>query len=475
MRAPLTPPGPVRPASPSRRLLPLVGAAVAAVLALAGCSSEEAPVVTTAEVGRGDVQEVVEAPGTVQPRASSTVQAPASGTVATLQVADGQRVEAGQVLATIDSPQARDALAQAEEADEQAAAPGRSSSSGRTPAQLAAQQRRARADAAARFEEAERQAAQLPDPVAREAALAAVRSSRTQYDLLAAQTQALVEQVSAGLGGVDDAVAALGQAQRVQTRAAVTAARATVEALTVRAPIAGTVSLAAAGGASGGLPAGAESLLQQGGLSLPQGALAGAGAGGGSSAAGSPVLAAGAVVSAGSPLLSVVDASVLTLTADVDESDVLRVQPGQTARVGVDAVEGSAYRGTVTSVDPSAASSGAGAVTYTVRLSYDGGTAEGGEPAPTPLPGMSAVVSLVVAEARDVVTVPAGAVLRAGSAGGEADSDSVWVVRGGVAERRAVTVGVRGDDVVEVTGGLRGGERIVTGGAADVEQGQQLS
>ncbi|NAZ86022.1 efflux RND transporter periplasmic adaptor subunit, partial [Kineococcus indalonis] len=181
-------------------------------------------------------------------------------------------------------------------------------------------------------------------------------------------------------------------------------------------------------------------------------------------------------VAAGSTLLSVIDAAVLTLTADVDESDVLRVQPGQGARVGVDAVEGVAYRGTVTSVDPAATSSGgAGAVTYTVRLSYDGGTAEGGDPAPTPLPGMSAVVSLVVAEARDVVRVPAGAVLRAGAAGGDPDSDAVWVVADGVAERRPVTVGVRGDDVVEITDGLRGGERIVTEGAGDVQQGQQLS
>ncbi|NAZ88684.1 biotin/lipoyl-binding protein, partial [Kineococcus indalonis] len=252
---------------------------MAATLLLTACSAEEEPQVATAAVARGDVQEVVEAPGTVQPRASSTVRAPAGGTVATLQVSDGQRVEAGQVLLTIDSPQARDALAQAEEADEQAAGSTSRRSSGSSPAQLAAQQRRARADAGARFDEAERQAAAVADPVAREAALAAVRSSRTQYDLLAAQTQALVEQVGTGLGSVDAAVASLGQAQRVQTRAAVSAARATVDALTVRAPIGGTVSLAATGGAGSGLPAGAEGLLRGSGVELPAGALGGGSAG----------------------------------------------------------------------------------------------------------------------------------------------------------------------------------------------------
>ncbi|WP_432498021.1 efflux RND transporter periplasmic adaptor subunit [Kineococcus auxinigenes] len=461
---------PNRPARPVRRALP---AAALATLLLAGCGSSEEPAVSTAPVERGSVQEVVEAPGTVQPRASSTVQAPATGTVATLEVTDGQQVQAGQVLMTIDSPQALDALEQAQRADARAADAGSSPSSAADPDELAAQQRRARADAQARFQQAEDQARALPDPVAREAALAAVRSSRTQYELLAAQTQALVEQVGAGLGGVDAAVAALGQTQRVQTRAAVAAARATVDALTVRAPIAGTVSLAATGAPAGAaLPAGAQSLLQGSGVSLPAGALAGAT---GTGSAGAPVVAAGAAVTAGAPLLSVVDASVLTLTADVDESDVLRVQPGQSAQVGVDAVEGSTYRGTVTSVDPAATATGAGAVTYTVRLSFDGGTTDDGQDAPTPLPGMSAAISLVVQETADALRVPASAVLRPGADAGDADSDAVWVVSDGTAELRPVTVGVRGQGAVEVLDGLRAGERIVTEGATDVRAGQQLS
>ncbi|WP_432495989.1 efflux RND transporter periplasmic adaptor subunit [Kineococcus gypseus] len=463
---------PPRPA-PARRLLPAAAAVAAAALLLAGCGEdEERAAVSTAQVQRGDVQEVVEAAGTVQPRAAAAVAVPATGTVAALEVADGQRVEAGQVLAVIDSPQAEDALEQAQQADARAASSSSSSPAGGS-AQVAAEQRRARAEAQARFDEAERQAAAIAEPVAREAALAAVRSSRTQYELLAAQSQALLERVDAGLAGVDEAVASLGQAQRVQTRAALAAARATVEALTVRAPIAGTVSLATGAGSGGGLPAGAAGLLQGSGLSLPPEALEGAAAGA-PAPAGAPVLAVGAAVSAGSTLLSVVDASVLTLRADVDESDVLRVRPGQGARVDVDAVEGATYRGTVTSVDPTATGSGTGAVTYAVRLSYDGGTGADGAPAPAPLPGMSAVVSLVVAEARDALRVPAAAVLRAGAEGADPDSEAVWVVRDGAAELRPVTVGVRGQDAVEVTDGLRAGERVVSAGAAEVRAGQQL-
>ncbi len=438
----------------------------------AGCSSdEEEPTIGTGTVGTGDVEQVVDAPGQVQPRASSVIEAPAAGTVATLQVTDGQDVQAGQVLMTIDSPAAVQALETARQADAEAAASGTSqSSSAQSPAQLAAQQRRAQRDAEARFAEAEQQAQQIADPAAKAAALAAVQSSRTQYQLLAAQTQALVDQVNSGLGNLDSAVESLGQAQRIQTQAAVRAAQATVDALTVTAPIAGKVSLGSTGGGGSSLPAGAESLLSGSGVQLPQGALSGEDSG----AAGAPVIAQGAAVTQGSTLVSVIDASTLSLTADVDETDVLQVAPGVAADVTIDAVDGASYRGTVTSIDPTAQSGGGGAVTYTVRLSYDGGTAADGQPAATPLPGMTANVSLVVASAQDVVQVPASAIVRAGSGNGSPDADSVWVVTGGEAQRREVTVGIRGTSAVEITDGLSDGEEIVTDGATDVTEGQQV-
>jgi HlyD family secretion protein len=458
---------------PSRRPLRLASVALAGTALLAaGCSSEEEPSFSTATVGTGEVQEVVDAPGQVQPRASAVLKAPAAGSVATLQVTDGQDVQAGQVLMTIDSPAAMSALEQARQADADAADAGnQQSSSSQTPAQVAADQRRAAADAKARFDEAEAQAQTITDPASKAAALAAVQSSRTQYQLLSAQTQALVDQVNSGLGNLDSAVESLNSAQRVQTQAAVAAAQATVDALTVVAPIAGKVSLGATGGGGSSLPAGYEQLLAGSGMQIPDGALPTEDSG----AAGAPVLAQGAAVTQGSTLVSVIDASTLSLTADVDETDVLQVQPGIAADVMIDAVDGASYTGTVLSVDPTAQSGTGGSVTYTVRLSYDGGTGSDGQPAATPLPGMSANVSLVVKSVEDVVEAPASAIVRQGAANGSPDSDSVWVVTGGKAERRDVTVGVRGNADVEITDGLDAGEQIVVEGASDVTEGQQVS
>ena len=103
-----------------------------------------------------------------------------------------------------------------------------------------------------------------------------------------------------------------------------------------------------------------------------------------------------------------------------------------------------------------------------MRLDLGKGTYADGAAAPAPRPGMSAVVRLRVREAADAVTVPAAAIFNADG------RDTVWAVRGGKAERVPVTVGVQGEDVVQVTDGLGDGQRIVVGGADQVSAGQDL-
>jgi hypothetical protein len=66
------------------------------------------------------------------------------------------------------------------------------------------------------------------------------------------------------------------------------------------------------------------------------------------------------------------------------------------------------------------------------------------------------------------VTVPASAVV---SADGR---DTVWAVRGGKAERVPVTLGVQGEDVVQVVSGVGAGQRIIVGGADQVSPGQTV-
>ncbi|HEX6919240.1 MAG TPA: efflux RND transporter periplasmic adaptor subunit [Actinomycetes bacterium] len=443
------------------RCLRTTGVALLLVTVVSACGGGGDSGIRLGTVGRSTVTEVVEAPATVSAKASATVSAAADGTVAELAVREGQVVRAGALLLRIDSPSAQRQLENARRADAEAASAGNVS----LPAGgLSAQQQQADAAASAAFERARRSATRIPDPTLRAQALAALEASQAQYAAAQARAQDAIQRFEAGLGSLSAALSSLSSAQRVQTRAAVDAAERTVAALTVRAPIGGTVSLS-------GVPQGGSSsqdLLSQ----LPEsvqsqaGSLLGSGA---SSTTVTGTLTTGQPVHSGQALLTVTDVSTLSLTAQVDETDVLLVKSGVPADADLDAVPDATYPATVTTIDPAPTTSTRGGVTYVVRLALGRGTSADGSVAPRPRPGMSAVVDLKVRVARDVLAVPAAAVFRDGR------RDAVWVVRGGLAEKRLVRVGAQGRDEVEVVEGLKGGERLVVRGADRVHAGQKVT
>lgn len=433
------------------------------VLLLSGCSGGGDVRVTTAEVGRANVTELVEAPGAVAARATAALTAPADATVAQVAVPDGATVEKGALLVQLASPATQMRLQQALAAQAGAAGPVPVPRANLGPLQD-------QLDTAARqsFQAGRDAALQLPVGAARTAALAAVERAQQQYDAAARVARATLSQLNAGAAGLQDALDALAASQRAQATAAVAAARAQVDALTVRAPIAGVVTLGA-GSSSGAASPDLSGVLDQLPASL-QGAAAGAlgdaGAGGGStSTLGLPT---GSQVSAGAPLLTVTDVGGLSVTAEVDETDVLLTSPGTRATVQLDAVPDAVYRARVDAVDLAPTTSSGGGVTYRVRLELGPGT-DGDGAAPRPRPGMSAVVALQVRIARAVVAVSTAAVQRDGG------SAAVFVLDGDRVRRREVRLGAQGEDVVQVLSGLDGGERVVIRDVDRLEDGQAVT
>jgi multidrug efflux pump subunit AcrA (membrane-fusion protein) len=442
-----------------------------AAFALTGCTGNGNAGIELGTVARATVTEVVEAPANVQARATAMLAATGDGTLAKLYVADGQRVPAGAILATISSPDAQTRLRTARTQAARAAAA--------TPAappriDLSTTQGQADTSAQGAFDAAERAAMQIPDLRVRAGALTQITAAKKQYALARAQAQAAIEAINTGVGNLSTALGSLSAAQRSQADAALVVAQRAVDALTIRAPIAGVVQL---GGVAASASSGSGSLgsvLDQ----LPpdvrdQASTAlGADLSGGGSApqvqTTGPVTT-GMPVSTGMPLATIFDTAVLSLIAEVDETDVLLVRRGVHANAELDAVPGASYPATVAAVDLSPTASARGGVSYRVRLTLGRGRLPDGRPAPDPRPGMSAVADLQVRTARNAISVPSSAVTRAGNA------DAVWVVAGGRAQRRTVTVGTQGEDLVEVTDGLRIGERVVVRGADKVTDGQELS
>ncbi|MET7421326.1 efflux RND transporter periplasmic adaptor subunit [Dactylosporangium sp. NPDC005555] len=437
--------------------------AVLTVFSLTGAScSEEVDDIGLGTAGRGDVVEVVDAPATVTARAAATLTAAADGTLATLAVRPGDTVQAGQVLAVVDSPSAQQRLRGAEEALE--ALKGAGGGGGGVKG-LSATQKKTDDAAARAFGEARKAAQVIADATVRAGLLAQIDFAERSYQEAAASARAVITAVQRGLASVTKAMAALTAAQRSQAQAAYDLAKSTVDALTLRAPVAGVVQL---GGTSAASAPSITDLLGAAGSALPAGGAAPGGPAGAAGPGVDPAVPVGGQVSAGTAILTVVDVSQLGLMAEIDETDVLLVQPGVTAEVELDAAPGATYSATVTSADVLPSTSARGGVSYRSRLTLSGGAFADGRPAPAPRPGMNAVAHLRVRQISDAVTVPAAAVFNV------AGKDVVWLVRDGKAVQAPVSVGVSGQDRVQVLSGVADGDRVVVRGTDKVKQGMDL-
>lgn len=140
------------------------------------------------------------------------------------------------------------------------------------------------------------------------------------------------------------------------------------------------------------------------------------------------------------------------ISADVDEYWLGRVRLGQSAQVELN---GKTYRLKVARVYPAVKSG-----TFPVDLSFDGAMADGLSP------GATAEGKLLLGGDRAALVVPSGPFLEA--SGG----DYVFVLDadGKSAHRRRVKLGRRNSEQVEVTAGLKAGERIITSDYANYER-----
>jgi multidrug efflux pump subunit AcrA (membrane-fusion protein) len=429
---------------------------------LTSASCDDGPKgVSVGAAARGTVDEIVEAPGSITARAAATVSATAAGTLTELRVDAGDRVFKGQVVAVIDAPDLVARRRAAKKALDQADRAG--TPSGGTAAGFATVRRRTDKQAAKSFADARDAATKITNPDLRDVLLKQVDAAQQQYLAASAAAGAAVRSVERGVASLGQAIAALSAAQRLQARQTYELADAAVDALTLRAPVAGVVQL---GGPASGGSASLTDLLSAG--------TSGTGTAAAASATGplpgvDEAVPEGAYVAAGTPILTVVDTDRLGLTAEVDETDVLLVKAGIGATVELDAATGATYAAKVRAVDLLPTTSARGGVSYKVRLDLGAGRYADRSAAPTPRPGMSAVVRLRVRQATDAVTVPASAIVNADG------QDTVWAVRDGRYRRVPVTLGVQGEDVVEVTGGLDAGQRVVVAGADQVQAGGRAS
>jgi HlyD family secretion protein len=442
---------------------------VVAVIGVVGWRSRAAQrseeEVRSTVVKRGTMLVAVSASGSVEPQARAGLAFEVPGRVADVPVEVGDAVEAGDVLARLDSDQLALQIQQSRAALASAEAQLTQLRAGARPEEIEAAEANLRAleaqvsGAAASLDQLE---AGVSDAqiAAAEAELASAslqqKVAQIAYDRIDKKDRDRKEQARYNLYAADEALAAA-QARLDELLAGadadqIRAAQANVwAAVAQRDAVQGQLDLLAAGATDEQIAAAearvaqAQSALELAELSLEQATLRAPFDG----LVAELNVTAGEQASAGLPAVTLVDISGFHVSVSVDEMDVGRLAEGQTAQVTLEALPDVEITGAVERIAPAATFDG-GVVSYEVIIRL----------APTGAPiraDMTANATVVVEELADVLMIPTW-VVRV-----DRNTGQTYVHRraGDDFERVDVELGVRHEGFAQVLEGLSEGDVVV--------------
>ncbi len=147
----------------------------------------------------------------------------------------------------------------------------------------------------------------------------------------------------------------------------------------------------------------------------------------------------------------------IKMKAAVSDADLPYIRRGAKATISFSAFLDTVFTGVVTQVAPMLDPQSRSA---TVEITIPN--------ANKLVPGMAGMARLIVEEKRDVVAVPIAALFTT-------DESLIVVIERDTARFRNITIGVRGDEWVEVTGGLEPGEKVATIGKERVKAGEKVT
>ena len=360
-------------------------------------------------VRRPLVQSLV-ASGRVEQRRQSELGAMVQSTVAEVPVDEGDRVEAAALLVRLvdDEALARRAEAEASVAEAEARLE-RVTGIGR---RLATEQlRQARSDAEQAQADFERQAQLHRGGAATEASLERARQARD--GARSRRIAATLELASTRGDGAETRAAA---ATLARAQAGLRAAQAALDRTQIRAPTAGVV-------------------LRR-------------------------LVEPGEVVRPGEPLIVFAGEGPMEVVVRPDESNLARLEVGQPARVSPEAYPDVRLEASVVRIAPSVdAQRGTVEVTLGLTVNQEARAGDEGSERPPPVtlrPDMTVSVEIVTGRSEDALVLPMTLVRDAGTT-----QPWVLVVEDGMARRRSVRLGLRGDALVEIRDGLEEGTPVL--------------
>lgn len=392
--------------------------------------SEEAVRVSTEEVERRDIVEIVTASGRIRPVTEVKISPDVSGEIILLNVKEGDFVERGQLLAIINPDLYESALDRV------------NASLNTSKANLA--------NARARFSQAEAQLINQASSYNRSKQLHEQNAiSDAEYD--AARAQYLVAQAEVEAAS-QSVVAAEFQVKSAE--AAVKEARESLQKTNIFSPMDGTISR----------------------LDVELGERV-----------------VGTSQFAGTEIMRIANLNQMEVLVSVNENDIIRVNEGDTAIIEVDAFFADRFTGLVTSIANSAKIEGLTVdqvTNFEVRImvlpeSYNHLQPSDRDHLSPFRPGMSATVDIRTQQVYGVLSVPIQAVTTreaesetvqpseeeeadqnpamAAKTSSARPQEYVFLYNNGKAERKSVTSGIQDSQYIEIVEGLEEGQEVITG------------
>lgn len=168
----------------------------------------------------------------------------------------------------------------------------------------------------------------------------------------------------------------------------------------------------------------------------------------------------GTVVSPGTAMFEIVNINSLKLSVLVDESQIGKIQLGQTVNINVNVLPEDSFSGKITFIAPKSDAS----LNFPVEIEVsNNGQLKA---------GMYATALFKTnngAETMNMLTIPAEAFVNGVSSG------QVFVVSNGTAKMIKVSTGKVYGDKVQIISGLNGGEQVITSGQINLENGSKIN
>ena len=166
----------------------------------------------------------------------------------------------------------------------------------------------------------------------------------------------------------------------------------------------------------------------------------------------------GGFASAAAPAYVVMDLSKIKVEVGVSETVLNTIKIGDKVDVTMTAVSELPLEGTVSTVSPAAGQTGM----YTVKIELDNSKG-------LIKSGMMAEVNFTAESAEDTIVLPRNSVIT------KDDETYVYVVKGGVAKKVMVELGIEAADTIEITKGLKDGDDVVTKGQTYISDGEEVN